>query len=449
MENLLQSTSLVKRAYWLVRLRWVAIALLAGATFVATRFFGVSLPTTSLYIIVGVLVLYNFFLFDLLNRFIREGRIAKPKTIGRIITFQISADLFILVTILHYSGGIENPFFFFFVFHMIIASILLSKLQSYLQATLAVFLFGLLVLFEYLGVIAHYVPEGFMGHSLYSDKFFVFVTFSVFSTTLYLVVYMTTSISEQLRKQQQGYEEVNLKLSEKDQLKNEYVLRLTHDIKGHLAAIQSCLNIVVDRMVGQLNEKQTDLIERAHRRASKCMAFITALLKLTRMRLAGNLEMHHFPLRNAVFNAFASMENRAKGKSISLDYNIEPSIDEVYGEPVLIEEAITNFLVNAIRYTPEKGAVRLNVKNRSDDILLEVTDTGIGIPEGELNKIFDEFYRAANARSLERDGTGLGLSIVKQVVEIHGGRVWAQNNQGGGSTFSFTLPKIPAESDKE
>ena len=449
METLFQSTSLVKRAYWLVRLRWIAIGLLAGAAFFATNFLGVSLPAASLYIIAGVLLLYNFLLYDLLNYFTWGGRSAKPETVSRIITFQISADLFILTTILHYSGGIENPFFFFFVFHIIIASILLSRLQSYLQATLAVSLFGLLVLLEYKGIIAHYTPKGFVEDSLYGDKFFVFGTFSIFLTTLYLVVYMTTSISEQLRKQQQGCELANIKLSEEDQLKNEYVLRLTHDIRGHLAAIQSCLNIVGDRIVGELNEKQTDLVERAYRRASKCMAFITALLKLTRMRLAGRLEMKHFPLKNTVFNAFASVENRAGRKSISLDCDIDSSVDEVYGEPVLIEEAITNLLVNAIRYTPERGKVRLNVKNRSDDILLEVTDTGIGIPHGEFDNIFEEFYRAANARSVERDGTGLGLSIVKQVAESHSGRAWAQNNPAGGSTFSFTLPKVHAESAKE
>ena len=449
METLLQSTSLVKRAYWLVRLRWIAIGVLAGATFVAGRFFGVTLPATSLYVMAGGIVLYNFLLYDLLNYFTWGGRSAKPGTVGRIITFQISADLFILTAILHYSGGIENPFFFFFVFHMIIASILLSKLQSYLQATLAVLLFGLLVMLEYQGLIAHYTPKGFVEDNFYNDRFFVFGTFSIFSATLYLVVYMTTSITEQLKIQQQGYEQANIKLGEKDQLKNEYVLRLTHDIRGHLAAIQSCLNIVGEKIVGELNERQTDLIDRAYRRASKCMAFITALLKLTRMRLAGRLEMKRFPLKNTVFNAFASVENRARRKSISLDYDIDPSVDEVYGEPVLIEEAVTNLLVNAIRYTPEKGTVRLNVSNQGDFILVEVADTGIGIPQGELDKIFDEFYRADNARKLERDGTGLGLSIVKQVVESHGGRAWAQNNPEGGSTFSFTLPNVPADSDTE
>jgi signal transduction histidine kinase len=447
METLLQSTSLVKRAYWLVRLRWIAIALLAAATFVASKVLNVSLPVFALYLVAGLLVLYNFLLFDLLNYFTWGGKSASHITISRIITFQISADLFILTTILHYSGGIENPFFVYFVFHMIIASILLSTRQSYLQATLAAFLFGLLILLEYLGIISHYNLVGFVANSLYRHGLFVLGTFLILSTTLYLVVYMTTSISEQLRKQQADYERANILLKEKDHLKNEYVLRLTHDIRGHLAAIQSCLDIVIERTVGPLNEKQADLVQRACGRTAKCMAFVTALLKLTRMKLSGQLEIEYFSLKNTIFNAFASAENKAASKFIDLKYDIEPSVDEIYGESVLIEEAITNLLFNAVRYTPEKGSIKLTAKDQDDSVLIQVSDTGIGIPEGEISKIFDEFYRADNARKVERDGTGLGLSIAKQVVERHGGRIWAQNNQTAGSTFSFTLPKVPPKSD--
>jgi len=449
METLLQSVSLIRRAYWLIKLRWVAIAVLVITTFVANNLLGVSLPAVVLYVIAGVLVLYNYLLFDLLNYFTWGSKSPSSETINKVITFQISADLFILTVVLHFSGGVENPFFFYFVFHMIMASILLSSRQSYLEATLAVFLFGLLLLFEYLGIIKHYTLTGFVRHDLHRDGFFVFGSFFIFSTTLYLVVFMTTSICEQLRKQQKGYERVNLILREKDKLKNEYVLRLTHDIRGHLAAIQSCLNLVAGEVVGPLNEKQRDLAERAYHRADKCMAFITALLKLTRMKLTGRLDREVFSLKNVLFSALAAVQNRAARKSIKVDYKIEPAVDEVFGEPILIEETVTNLLFNAIKYTPNKGAVRLNATNRNDAILIEICDSGIGIPEDEIGKIFDEFYRATNARKVEREGTGLGLSIAKQVVERHGGKIWAENNENGGSKFSFTLPKYSGESVSE
>jgi len=445
MENLLKSTSLIQRAYWLIKLRWAAIGALAAATFVASQFMGFPLPVSALYTIAVMLLVYNFILYDLLRYWTWAGREPSERRIGGILTCQISADLLILATILHFSGGIENLFFFFFAFHMMIASILRSRLQSYLQATFAVLLFGGLVVFEAAGVLNHYGLEGFAGHGLYQDWRFVFSTLFVFTVTLYLLVYMTTSIGEQLRKQQENYESANAQLEGKDRLKNEYVLRLTHDIKGHLAAVQSCLEIVFNEMVGPLNEKQKDLVERAYRRASKCLAFITALLKLTRMKLTGRLEMERFSLRNCIFNSLAAVQNKAQSKSIVVNHQIDPAIDEVFGEAVLIEETLTNMLFNAVKYTPDGGKVRMEVKQDGTSIEVSIADTGIGVPEVDLPHIFEEFYRADNARAIERDGTGLGLAFAKQVVERHGGRVWVRNNPDTGATFSFTLPRNTPE----
>jgi signal transduction histidine kinase len=466
MEDLLTSPSLIQRAYWLIRLRWVAIGTLVVATFISSRFLGVSLASSALYIFSVVLVLYNSLLYALLRYWIWQdgaqktedrGQTAAPSSAGRpplsvrrspvggILTFQISADLLILTTILHFSGGIENPFSFFFVFHMIIASTLRSRWQSYVQATLAVILFGGLLVLEAAGVIQHYNMTGFAAHGLYVDWTFVFGFLFAFAVTLYLVVYMTTSIAVQLRRQQTRLEQANAQLEEKDQVKNEYVLRVTHDIKGHLAAVQSCLDVVVNELAGPLNAKQRDMVERAHRRTTKCMEFVTALLKLTRMKLTGRLDFEQFSLRQSLLNALALVQNRAKSKSILLSHQIDPGVDQVRGEAVLIEETITNILLNAVKYTPAGGRVGIDVTPQGGFVQVKITDTGIGIPLGDLTRIFEEFYRADNARATERDGTGLGLAFARQVIERHGGRIWAENNPAGGSTFTFTLPADGAD----
>ena len=440
MESLLKSTSLIQRAYWLIRLRWVAVGTLATATFVAGEIMKVSLPASGLYAISGLLLVYNLTVYELLRRWTRRGKEPSSNRIGRILTFQISGDLLILASILHFSGGIENPFVFFFVFHMIIASILRSRGQSYLQATLVVILFGGFVILEGARVIPHYGLAGFSGHGLYDDWTFVLGFLFDFTVTLYLVVYMTTSIGEQLRTHQNQLEKANELLQEKDHVKNEYVLRVTHDIKGHLAAIESCLEVVSNGMLGPLNDKQKDFVERAHRRTTKCMAFVMALLKLTRMKLSGRLDVERFSLRACVLSSLASVQSRAREKSIVLDHRIDPAVDQMMGEGVLIEETVTNMLFNAVKYTLAGGRVGMEVKPDGDFVQVKIMDTGIGIPEAALPYIFQEFYRAENARAVERDGTGLGLAFAKQVVERHGGRIWAENNPSGGSTFTFTLP---------
>jgi signal transduction histidine kinase len=441
MENLLQTTSLARRALWLVHLRWAAIAVLMVATIVCRRVLAVQLASHQLAVLSGLVLVYNTALYGLLRWLMAGGGGPSSKAVGRIIRLEISVDLAILTAILHFSGGIENPFAFFFVFHMIIASILCSRRESYLQAGLASVLFGSLIWLESRGTLPHYSLEGFAGHGLHTNPVFVMGTLFVFAVTLFLVVFMTTSIAEQLRVHQDDLEKANLQLQQKDTLKNEYVLRVTHDIKGHLAAIQSCIDTVYDGLLGPLNEAQKDMIGRAHRRTSQALAFLSDLLKLTRTKLDGLPAITCFPLKAMIAKTLAAAKSRAEAKGIQVSVDVAPEIEIVCGEQILIEETILNLLFNAVKYTPQGGKVRMEVRDQGPDVLVRVLDNGMGIPEAEMDKIFSEFYRATNARAAERDGTGLGLSFAKQVVEQHGGRIGVQNNPDGGCTFSFTLPK--------
>jgi signal transduction histidine kinase len=102
---------------------------------------------------------------------------------------------------------------------------------------------------------------------------------------------------------------------------------------------------------------------------------------------------------------------------------------------------LTNLVLNSIKYTPERGTVEIHATSNGEGILVEVADTGIGIPKEEQKRIFDEFYRASNARNIERDGTGLGLSIVKHIVNRHGGKIEVESKNGCGTKFRLTLLK--------
>ena len=97
-------------------------------------------------------------------------------------------------------------------------------------------------------------------------------------------------------------------------------------------------------------------------------------------------------------------------------------------------------IFNACKYTPQGGSIQVRLGSQNQHALVEISDSGIGIPEDELPRIFEEFFRARNAKKIEKDGTGLGLSIAKQVVERHAGKIWVTSKEGKGTTFSFTLP---------
>ncbi|MGA1979595.1 MAG: HAMP domain-containing sensor histidine kinase [Sedimentisphaerales bacterium] len=435
-----QDTRLVNRAYWLIKLRWIAIAGVVAATFFAHSIMGVSVQDIPLYCVAAVLVLHNIISLLLLKRLLKTRADDIVNPIEKIINLQISVDLVMLTILLHYSGGIENPVVIYFVFHMIISSILLPAWESYLQATLAVALISLLAVSEYEGIIPHYCLQGFvacnMGHWPY-----VLGTVFILSTTLYMVVYMTSSISTQLRKQEEAYRQANIQLQQKDHIKDEYVVRLTHEIKGHLAAIQSCLGVLVNKFTGPLNEQQDEFAGRAYDRTRKLTKFVRALLRLTQMRLSDKFEMDIFSLKHTISGAIDAVRTKAEDKTQTLSFDIEPAAEKAFGEQFSIEETVTNLLLNSIKYTPANGTIRVNAKDNKEMVLVEIADTGIGIPQDEIDKVFDEFYRASNARKVERDGTGLGLSIAKQAIERHGGKMWAESQEGKGTKISFTLPK--------
>jgi signal transduction histidine kinase len=245
----------------------------------------------------------------------------------------------------------------------------------------------------------------------------------------------------ELQKQEKALRQANTQLKEKDRIKDEYVSRVTHDIKGHLAAIQSCLYIAADESIGQLNEKQSNFMERATKRTSQLTNFVKELLNLTQMRLSGRMEMAAFSLPDSISKALAGIANRAKEKSITVTSDVEPSVGEIIGNEFSINEMITNLLFNAVKYTPENKTVHLDAKSNDDHVQIDIIDTGIGIPADDLEHVFEEFFRAGNARKTEKDGTGLGLSIVKQIVQQHGGRISVESMEGRGTKFTVTLPK--------
>ncbi|MCF7975287.1 MAG: HAMP domain-containing histidine kinase [Phycisphaerae bacterium] len=437
---------LTRRAYWLIRLRWIAILWTCVATFFAHRLWGIPQQHLALYGVAAILVLENLVSLWFLGWVCKsEGR-SHALWIRRIIHFQICADLVLLTVLLHLSGGIENPFMVWFFFHMAIASTLLSARESYMLAAFAVFLLIGIGVLEYLGIIAHYCLAGILTSGFHTDGIYVLGSLGVMAVTLFLVVYMTSNIASKLRQQEEAYRVANVQLQQKDRIKNEYVARVTHDIKGHLAAIQSCHDVVVRGLVGPLTEPQQDFIGRAYTRTAALNRFVRALLSLTEMRLTDEFEMSAFSLKDAVDQAVARLDSRAREKQVTLVCHEISETVEIIGNRLSVEEAIWHLLLNAIQYTPAGGRVDLSAYKQAGSMHVTVRDTGIGIPEAEVSRVCEEFFRASNAGTMEQDGTGLGLALVRQIVKRHGGTVSLDSRLGIGTSCQLTLPLAePAE----
>jgi signal transduction histidine kinase len=173
------------------------------------------------------------------------------------------------------------------------------------------------------------------------------------------------------------------------------------------------------------------------------------LLRLTRLKLDGSVEKELFDASDAVREAVEAVQPGAQEKALHLECSGLVAVrannhSPLLGNALSFKEAITNLLLNAIKYTPPRGTVSVRTETRDNSIVIEVADTGIGVPPEEQDRIFEEFYRASNARQMESDGDGLGLSLVKRVIEMHGGSISFQSQLGAGTTFHIVLPRGPA-----
>ncbi|HUV00145.1 MAG TPA: HAMP domain-containing sensor histidine kinase [Bacteroidales bacterium] len=430
-------------AKWFIRIRWIAISILIVATLAVKHLLDISIQELSIYILSFILLALNVLHRILLQRIKKEGSGRIIQKIKHEIHFQIITDLIILTLILHYSGGIENPLFLFYFFHMIIASSIFSTLQSYTYALITIILAASLALLECYAIIPHYPLENFVSHDLYKNILYVYGTGFVFACTSILVVFLSHMIIYRSIKSEETYAKTNFELENKDKVKNEYVLRVTHDIKGHVAAISSCIDVIRTKVAGPLTGVQEEFANRAFERTELLSGFVKNLLNLTKKRLRLDNESEEFSLKELINKAVTPVQILAKDKSIDFNVYVDKSIQMFTGNPFTIEELYSNLLLNAVKYTPPHGHIELSVKNRLNHIVTEISDSGIGIPKEELSKVFDEFYRATNVPKDIKTGSGLGLSIVKQIVENHNGKIWISSELGVWTKFTFVLPKNP------
>ena len=437
-------TEFNQRIKWLINLRWIASFGLFIVVLVSKYILHINLPVVTLFISNAILIFYNS-LFLFFHKKLEQQTDDQFwfKTANYGVNLQISLDLILLLLLIHFSGGLENPFIFFFIFHMVIASILLSRRAAYFQATAIIFLYGLLFGIETMGLLDHYHLSGFIPdeYCIQNDKYFV-INFVVFSVTLYIIVYMSTTIIQKLRERENDLKIANDSLKEQDRLKSLYVFTISHDIKGSLAAIQSCLKVVLDGLTGAISKKSKDLVGRAERRSEFLLYFVDDLLKLSEVRAAREMIREDIIISELIKKVVDQLFGQLEEKNLLLTTEYSVHDVSISANRELISEVFINLITNAVKYTPAGGKIILKMEELTEtqSIRVILSDTGIGVPEKDLAHIFEDFYRAGNAKKYEKNGTGLGLSFVKQIVELHGGTITVESKEGEGSSFIFTLP---------
>ncbi|OGO24470.1 MAG: hypothetical protein A2144_01775 [Chloroflexi bacterium RBG_16_50_9] len=441
-------------------MRWVAILGVVIVTLVARYAFHIGFPTLPVYIICIFMALYNLVLIQQVRGL---GKLRADLVIPRVRRYtyvHILLDMFALTVMLHFTGGMENPFLFFFVFHTVLASIGLNYRMVYLLSTIAVVMVSLLFGLEYAGVIPHVNLVGFVLPTRYQQGSRVLAELVALAVLLYGTTYVTTAVAGELRKRQRqvvalrerliaektgelerASSEIGKLMEERDKFLR-FIGMAAHDLKAPLTAIQGFLWVMLGGFAGEISEKQKNMLERSAHRITELLGLISDLLDIPRIETGQIVqEMKEISLRQVIKDSVDGQRNLAKEKGIKLKVEIPEGLPKVMGSATRLQQVVTNLLNNAINYTPE-GTVTVRVKEQDSDLLVEVMDTGIGVPPEDIPRLFEDFFRASN---VETKGTGLGLSISRRIVEAHGGKIWVESpclENGRGSKFSFMLPRL-------
>jgi len=233
------------------------------------------------------------------------------------------------------------------------------------------------------------------------------------------------------------------KLAETMEMKSQFISTVSHELRTPLAAVKEGLDIVLEGVAGKVNAKQKQFLELSKRNVDRLNTLVSDVLDFQKLE-SGKMEFNFAPadLAQTVKEAAEPMTLAAKKAKVDMSVDIKPNGCQAVFDHNKIIQLITNLLSNAIKFTPSGGKITLTVQPQNDEIVITVSDTGMGIPKKDLPKIFQKFYRVKR-QGVEIAGTGLGLSIIAQIVINHSGRILVDSEPDKGTTFTVCLPKNP------
>jgi PAS domain S-box-containing protein len=234
-------------------------------------------------------------------------------------------------------------------------------------------------------------------------------------------------------------------LIEVDRMKSEFVATVSHELRTPMTSIKGYVDILLMGVAGGMSDQQKNFLQVVQENTERLTILVNDLLDLSRIEAGQvNLNIQSVDLVEIIDESLLEINRLtvAEKKTMLFDIHLPQELPEINGDPERIRQILINLLGNAFHYTIENGNVTLSAKRVGDEVQIDISDNGIGIPPKEQERIFDRFYRGDNHMVIATAGTGLGLSIVSKLINMHHGRIWVQSSgvEGEGSTFSFTLP---------
>jgi len=239
----------------------------------------------------------------------------------------------------------------------------------------------------------------------------------------------------------------NQRLKEMYEMQREFTSTVSHELRTPLASIKTAIDLVYKKTLGAINSDQEEVLGRAKRNVDRLKRLIDDILDLTKME-SGKLQMNFMTndIHRSILEVVEAQKDVARSRGLYLKTSLDAQLPYVSFDSDRIIQVLNNLVGNAIKFTKQGGiTIKTLNKFRENFILIKIIDTGKGIAQEELPKLFQKFHQIESAHENEEGGTGLGLAICKEIITRHGGEIWVESILEKETTFNFTLP-IPAQS---
>jgi signal transduction histidine kinase/CheY-like chemotaxis protein len=230
------------------------------------------------------------------------------------------------------------------------------------------------------------------------------------------------------------------------QHKSEFLASMSHELRTPLNAVIGFSEVLMEKMFGDLNERQEEYLHDIWSSGKHLLELLNEILDLSKVE-AGKMELDltAFPVRGALEYAMSLVRERASLHAIALSLDVAADLDVVEADELRFKQVVLNLVTNAVKFTPAGGSVTVRARREGDDLVVAVTDTGVGVPPEDRDRIFESFQQGGRGAPKE-EGTGLGLTLSRRIVELLNGRLWLTSEVGLGSTFAFSIPLVSAGS---
>jgi signal transduction histidine kinase/CheY-like chemotaxis protein len=224
--------------------------------------------------------------------------------------------------------------------------------------------------------------------------------------------------------------------------KSEFLASMSHELRTPLNAVIGFSEVLLDRMFGEINERQDEYLRDIRNSGRHLLELLNEILDLSKVE-AGQmvLEPSTFGVGSVVGSTLAMVRERATQHAIALSVQIADDIDTIEADEMRFKQVVLNLFTNAVKFTPDGGSVSVRASRDGTDLMVTVTDTGIGVPPEDQERIFESFQQGGRGAPKE-EGTGLGLTLSRRFVTLMGGRMWLESTPGVGSTFGFSVPGL-------